>query len=143
MAQTPVAIQRPQRWDEPFGLDMTDADVDWVLTKPPFDEIDPSNFPSKTSLRDIIKNDTRIMRYSDGEIVVREGDYGNSAFLIFEGTVFVVLDGMDTETLGRQRSEQKSFFQSFRQLWSNSSLAEIRDVMSSRKSAGTNSTKAA
>ena len=138
MAQTPVAIQRPQRWDEPFGLDMTDADVDWVLTKPPFDEIDPSNFPSKTSLHDIIKNDTRIMRYSDGEIVVREGDYGNSAFLIFEGTVFVVLDGMDTETLGRQRSEQKSFFQSFRQLWSNSSLAEIRDVMSSRKSAGTN-----
>jgi Fe-S-cluster-containing dehydrogenase component/CRP-like cAMP-binding protein len=78
------------------------------------------------------------MRYSDGEIVVREGDYGNSAFLIFEGTVFVVLDGMDTETLGRQRSEQKSFFQSFSQLWSNSSLAEFRDVTNLGKSAGTN-----
>ena len=137
MAQTPIVIQRPQRWDEPFGLDMTDADVAWVLTKPPFDEIDASKFPSKSSLRDIIKNDTRVMRYSDGEIIVREGDYGNSAFLILAGTAFVVLDGIDIEILGRQKSKQKSLFQSIKQLWSNSSVAEFHDVTKLGKSPGT------
>ena len=73
MAQTPTAIERPQRWDEPFDLDMTAADVDWVLTKPPFDKIDPSKFPPKTSLHDIILNDTRVMRYTDDEMWAARG----------------------------------------------------------------------
>ena len=138
MAQTPTAIERPQRWDEPFDLDMTAADVDWVLTKPPFDKIDPSKFPPKTSLHDIILNDTRVMRYTDDEIVVREGDYGNSAFLIMEGSVTVFLDELGTESLGRQASGEKGFFQSLRQLWSNSPLAEYRDISKYGKSSGTN-----
>jgi CRP-like cAMP-binding protein len=104
MPQAPLAIQRPQRWDEPFGPDMTDADVDRVLSTPPFDKIDPSKFPPKSSLRDIVKNDTRINRYLEDEIIVREGDYGNSAFLIVEGAVRVFLENIDKERLGRTTS---------------------------------------
>ncbi len=128
MPQAPIAIERPQRWDEPFSPDMSDEDVDWVLSKPPFDDIDASKFPPKSSLHDIIKNDTRLIRYSDGEIVVREGDYGNSAFLIMEGTVNVLLESLGTELLGRPASGRKSIYQAFRQLWANPSLAEYREI---------------
>ncbi len=128
MPQDPIAIERPRRWDEPFGPDMTDEDVDWVLSKPPFDEIDASKFPPKSSLHDIVKNDTRLIRYSDGEIVVREGDYGNSAFLIMEGKVNVLLESLDTELLGRPASGRKSIYQALRQLWANPSLAEYREI---------------
>ena len=138
MPESPLAIERPQRWDEPFGIDMTAADVDWVLTKAPFDEIDPSKFPPKTSLHDILLNDTRVMRYTDGEIVVREGDYGNSAFLIMEGSGNVFLDELGTETLGRQDPEQKGVLQSLKQLWSNSPLPEFRDISKYGKYLGAN-----
>ena len=79
MRLSSVAIERPQRWDEPFGPDMADGDVDWLLSKPPFDRIDGEKFPSTTSLFDILKNDTRIMRYSNGDIVVRDSG------IIFQG----------------------------------------------------------
>ena len=36
MTETAAAISRPQRWDVPFGPDMTEADVDRVLGIPPF-----------------------------------------------------------------------------------------------------------
>lgn len=134
--EEPLSIQRPQRWDEPFGPDMTDADVDWILSKPPFDRIDPSKFPPKSSLRDIVGNDTRINRYVDGEIIVREGDYGNSAFLILEGTVKVLLDSIDSEILGRQTTKKKSLYQSVKQLWANSPLAEYRDTTKYAKTEG-------
>ena len=84
---------------------MTDADADQVLSTPPFDKIDSSKFPPKSSLRDIVKNDTRINRYLKDEIIVREGDYGNSAFLIMEGSVRVLLENIDNELLGRKTTE--------------------------------------
>ena len=39
-------------------------------------------FPKRVSLRDILRNDTRIRRYEAGEIIVRAGDYGTSAFMM-------------------------------------------------------------
>jgi hypothetical protein len=46
-----VLIQRPRRWDKPFSPDMSDADVDWVLTLKPFSDMDDSKFPKLASLR--------------------------------------------------------------------------------------------
>ncbi len=131
------SIRTPQRWDEPFGPDMTDADVDWLLKKDPFSEIDPANFSETTPFRGILKNDTRITRYKRGEIVIRKGDYDNFAFLILEGSVRVFLDDLDEEILGRQKPEKKYILRSFRQLWSNSPIAEFRDVSSFQNSSGT------
>ena len=91
MARQTVELQRPERWDNPFSPDMTRAEVDRVLDLPPLNEIEPGNFPSTASLRDVIRNDTRIRRFARGDIVVRQGDYGNSAFFVLSGTARVIL----------------------------------------------------
>jgi hypothetical protein len=59
MAETAAAIPKPRRWDVPFGPEMAEADVDHVLSLPPFNEIDPELFSKNTPLREIIRNDCR------------------------------------------------------------------------------------
>ena len=125
----PVAMMaRPQRWDTPFGPDMSDLQVQGILQLEPFCNIDPDNFPQATPLEGILKNDTRILNFKPGEIVVREGDYGNSAFLIFEGDLRVVLaPDLPSDMLGRQSIKKKNFFAALSQLWTNSRIPEVRD----------------
>ncbi len=128
---TNVNIARPKRWDVPFGANMTDADVDYVLSLPPFSEIDQSKFPASASLRDILRNDTRVLHFKQGDIVIREGDYGNSAFAILSGSVRVVLgrgkSGLPSSTLGRRRRQAKNFLRRIAQLWSNPNEVEVRN----------------
>lgn len=100
-----VAIARPERWDVPFGSSMSEADVDQLLTIEPFASMDPEEFPATLPLRGVLLNDVRIQDFSDGSIVFREGDYGNSAFLVLAGRVKVVLDGLDSDLLGRPPRE--------------------------------------
>ena len=122
-----VKIQRPQRWDTPFGVDMDERDVGDILALEPFSGMDPERFPASQSLAGIIRNDTRIVSYRDGDIIVRKGDYGNSAFLILEGEVRVVTgQGLPEEMLGRTAEKQKGPLESIRQLWRNSIYPEIR-----------------
>ncbi|HRX78775.1 MAG TPA: hypothetical protein P5307_06910, partial [Pirellulaceae bacterium] len=56
------SIQRPERWAVPFSPEMTDADVDRLLTIEPFASLDPTRFRGKVTLRGILKNDTRLVR---------------------------------------------------------------------------------
>jgi len=124
-----TAIARPQRWDRPFGPDMTDIDVAEVLDQPLFRDIDPSQFPDSLPLRDIIRNDTRVRHFSRGDVIVREGDYGNSMFVIMRGRVRVITDGVDDAELGRRtRAKPRSWLQALRQLWANPRQPEVRDV---------------
>ncbi|MEQ8710375.1 MAG: 4Fe-4S dicluster domain-containing protein [Rhodospirillales bacterium] len=123
-----VSVARPQRWDTPFGPDMTDADVDELLRRPEIASIDLDRFPAHTPLAGILRNDTRLVRFAPGDIVVREGDYGNSAFLILDGGMRVVIaPSLPRNLLGRQVVERKGFFDSVAQLWRNSWVPEIRD----------------
>jgi Fe-S-cluster-containing dehydrogenase component/CRP-like cAMP-binding protein len=120
---------RPQRWDQPFGLFMTDLDVDRLLTIPEITAIEENKFPSHCPLRGILKNDARIVKYSAGDIVIREGDYGNSAFLVLDGSLKVVLfPGLPGEMLGRRTIQKKTFWQALKQLWNRSKVPEARDV---------------
>ncbi len=129
MARQTVELQRPERWDNPFSPDLTPEDIERALGIPPLSEIDPETFPATASLRDIIRNDTRIRRFEPGDIVVREADYGNSAFVILEGTVRVILrPRLPAEMLGRKAERRRSVWQAVRQLWSNDTLPEVRDV---------------
>src|SRR6476469_7616894 len=91
MPTTPSILERPQRWDAAFDDAMTDADVDRLLTIPPFSGMNPEKFPKRTPLREILRHDTRIRRHRTGVIIVRQGDYGTSAFLILSGAARVVL----------------------------------------------------
>lgn len=125
MPELEIAIPRPQRWDEPFGR-MTDVDVSYLLKIEPFCSIDASAFPPTLPLRGILQGDTRVVRYEPGDLIVREGDYGNSAFLVLSGTVRVALERLSPKLLGRAERPQRSWRQAIAQLWQNSRLPEVR-----------------
>jgi Fe-S-cluster-containing dehydrogenase component/CRP-like cAMP-binding protein len=133
-----LTVQRPERWDNPFSRDMSEAAVDRILGLDLFRDMDPSRFPSSVSLRDIVRNDTRIQKYYDGDIVVRAGDYGNSAFLIISGGVRVVLPpGLPERLLGRREARKKGLLEALGQLWTNPRLPEVRDPSRYDRSRGT------
>jgi Fe-S-cluster-containing dehydrogenase component/CRP-like cAMP-binding protein len=122
-------MARPQRWDAPFGPEMTDADVERLLTLPEIAAIVREKFPPHTPLEGILKNDTRLVRFEAGDIVVREGDYGNSAFLVVGGRLRVVLaPELPRDLIGRKLSRRKNFFEALSQLWSNRVTPEVRDT---------------
>jgi Fe-S-cluster-containing dehydrogenase component/CRP-like cAMP-binding protein len=126
------AIQRPQRWDIPYSDEMTDADVERILSAPPFSELDPKRFRGQVTLKGIIKNDARIVRCQQGDIIVRENDWGNSAFFMLSGFARVVLvtgsGSLPAAVLGRHEPQRKTFFQAVAQLWGNHKHPEVRDV---------------
>ena len=125
MAATLTTLDRPQRWDAAFDPEMTDATVDRLLAVAPFSRMNPENFPKRASLRDILKHDTRIKTFKRGEIIVREGDYGTSAFLVMSGKARVVLGPeLPPSVLGRRVSTRKSLFRLMAQLWSHTKEPE-------------------
>ena len=108
MPVAPTILERPQRWDAAFDPDMTDAAVDRLLATAPFRDMDAEKFPKRTPLREILRNDSRILRFRKGEIIVRQGDYGTSAFLILNGVTRVVLKPhLPPALLGRQSPGKK------------------------------------
>ena len=121
-------IPRPRRWAVPFSDKMTDERVAELLKFSDFCKIDPERFPARLPLQGVLRNDTKIRSFEKGDIIVREGDYGNSAFLILYGQVRVVLDSLPDKVLGRQVPEKKNFLGSLAQLWRNSRVPEERSV---------------
>lgn len=128
MTDSTVVLPSPQRWDQPLDPDMQDEVVQRVLSMPPFSTIDASRFPEHISLHAIIKNDAAIRKYRSGDIIVREGDYGSSAFFILSGHVQVVLSpSLPANVLGRRVPIVKDWWGALSQLWKNSKKPEQRD----------------
>jgi Fe-S-cluster-containing dehydrogenase component/CRP-like cAMP-binding protein len=73
---------------------MVTRDVSWMLRQAPFVDMNPDVFPSHSTLEDVIRHDCRIVSYQPGDIVLREGDYGGSAFLVLEGSVRAFLESL-------------------------------------------------
>lgn len=108
---------------------MTDYDLWKLFAVPEITAINKDKFPATNSLEDILKNDTRIRRFKPGEIIVREGDYGNSAFLVLNGNVRVVLSpGLPNYQLEKKRSPKKSLWKSLSRLLTNRKISEVRDI---------------
>ena len=121
------STHRPQRWDTPFGPGLSDGEIDSLLARPEFSAIRADRFPAHMPLREILRNDTRIVRLDPGELIVREGDYGHSAFVILSGKARVVLaPGLPPELLGRHKARQKGWWQTISQLWQNRRIPELR-----------------
>ncbi len=131
-----TAIERPQRWDVPFSAAMRDEDVTWLMSREPFSSLDASRFPSATPLLGILLNDARLVRCRPGDLIVREGDYGSSAFFVLEGAVRVALDDLPPSLLGRRDTPKKSLWGVVAQLWSNTREPEARDLSRYREAAG-------
>lgn len=130
-----TGAQKPQRWDVPFWEEvsgrracrpMTDEVIAAILEREPFSTIDPNRFPRSVPLTGILANDARVRRYSSGEIVVRQGDYGNSAFFVLRGKVKVLLENVDEALLGRRVPRRKSLWSALTQLWTNPATPELR-----------------
>ena len=136
MSEDSQSIKRPQRWDVPFQdelLDtltapMTPEEVERLMQIPLFRQMDQSRFPKNTPLRDILLNDGRLRHFKSGDIIVRQGDYGNSAFIVLSGSARVILDKLNDVITGRQQPERKSFFGALAQLWRNPKMPEARDL---------------
>ncbi len=128
MPELEIAIARPKRWDVPFDDGMSEADVDRLLAIEPFRGIDAAAFPPSLPLRGILRGDARIAQFEPGDLIVREGDYGHSAFLILAGTVRVVLARLDPQLLGRSEPPRRSWWDACAQLWRNAELPEVRHI---------------
>jgi Fe-S-cluster-containing dehydrogenase component/CRP-like cAMP-binding protein len=132
-----LTINKPDRWDVPFSREMLDpqqrrdmrqAEVDELLATEPFASMDSDNFPRRLPLEGIIANDTRIRHFDPGDVIVRQGDYGNSAFLVLDGDTKVVLQGLDPERIGRRRTRRKSMVADLFQKLTNPRSPESRDA---------------
>jgi Fe-S-cluster-containing dehydrogenase component/CRP-like cAMP-binding protein len=132
-----LTINKPDRWDVPFSRemaepaqqrDMSESEVDWLLSLEPFASMDPDNFPRRLPLRGILANDTRLRYMNPGDVVVRQGDYGNSAFLVLEHDVEVILEGLSPERVGRRQSKRNSWIADLFQRLTNPRSPESRDA---------------
>lgn len=133
----PHVIERPQRWDLPFsrdlavdeeGPDMSEEDLDRLLSVEPFRVMAAEKFPPTMSLRGILKNDARLRRYGNGDVIVRQGDYGHSAFLILDGQVRAILQGLSPVAIGRRERKRNSWIRSLAKLVTNPKSPEARDT---------------
>src|ERR1700733_5147020 len=118
MAEDSRGIERPHRWEVPFQNElpetlaspMSEQDVERLLQIPLFQKMDASRFPKSTSLRDILLNDGRLRRFKAGDIIVRQGDYGSSAFIVLSGSAKVMLDKLSDAATGRHEPVRKGAF---------------------------------
>lgn len=122
----PNFIERPRRWDTPFGANQTVAIVDQLLAEAPFAQMSPQAFPQSLPLRGILQNDCRVVHCADGELIIRQGDYGNSAFLLRSGAAVVSLQAIPDNILGRSAPRRKTPLETIAQLWRNSNIPERR-----------------
>ncbi len=106
---TTLEIARPDRWDNPFGNDLSSTDVERILELPSFRDIDSAAFPSNLTLRDIIRNDARVLEFAPGEVILRRGDYGSSLFIVVTGSVRAIEGAIDAEIVhGRSDRNTKA-----------------------------------
>ena len=123
----------PQRWDSPFDSLLAPEIIALLLQDAPLPEelpdeavralqmlirvksapalagIDPTRFPQHLPLDGILLNDARLLTKDINEIIIREGDYGNSAFVILRGSVTLIADNLPAHLLGRGSREGKGF----------------------------------
>ena len=132
-----MAESQPTRWAEPFGEAMDSGEVAKLLSQKPFTNFNQDAFPANLPLSGILENDTRVRTYQKGQFVVREGDYGNSAFLVLSGEVRVILDHLPQKLLGRSEPVKPGIFKKIARALKASRFPESRPFSGRRNIRGT------
>ncbi len=105
---------------------MTEQEIDKILSLELFQKIEAENFPHNLSLKDIICEHTRLIDYRPDEVIVRAGDYGNSAYLVTEGEVHVILpNNISEEIFGQPTKQPTNWFKEISKLWTNPAYPEV------------------
>src|SRR5688572_17433850 len=108
-------IKKAGRRDYPFSSEM-ELHAARLLATEPFASMDKQRLPK---LREILLHDTRLRVFKKGEIVVRQGDYGTSAFMILSGGARVVLNPeLPRELVGRREQGRKPIWRLLAQVFS-------------------------
>ena len=123
---TEIAITRPMRWSEPYGDAMTDEVVDRLFKIEPFRSMNPAAFPAKLPLRELVRGDARIVKYQPGDVILLEGDYGNSAFLMLHGTARAALERLEGVSEPPKPGLGAQLMRTVAQLWRTPRAPEVR-----------------
>ena len=126
MATSEIAIHRPQRWDEPFDAQMQQATVDRLRGISPFREMDPAAFPARLPLEEILRNDTRVVEFSEGDVIFREGDYGASAFLLLHGEARIALESLEELIDDKPAAKSRNWLRSIARVLRGPGPPEVR-----------------
>ncbi|MBI5368580.1 MAG: 4Fe-4S dicluster domain-containing protein [Planctomycetes bacterium] len=127
MPDSHTTVRGLKRWEVPFGRDMSAREVNELLALPLFSRMDPGRFPPHLPLRGILQNECRIRRCLDREIILRQGDYGTSVFLILSGAARIFV-GLPEASLGRREARRTGFFGALARLWRRPGLPEVREA---------------
>ncbi len=127
-----LAIERPTRWDHPLDPSMLLRDLDWLIASEPFASMNPNCFPKATPLVDILKNDARISRYEHGDVIIREGEYGGSAFIVVRGCVRTLITRLESSSLEVAQRERPSWLKLLRDSLRRFPVPEVRHVATTR-----------
>ncbi|MEQ1904170.1 MAG: cyclic nucleotide-binding domain-containing protein [Pirellulaceae bacterium] len=122
------SVTRIERWNQPLDPGMSAAIVEEILGMDPFAAMDESRFSSQIPLLGILANDCRIVEFEPGDLLMRQGDYGGSVFLVLEGQVNATLQKLPAELLGRQIPRKKKWLEVLKQAWNGSAPPERREL---------------
>ena len=130
-SQPSTAIDRLTPVDVPMSPELPEATLDALKSHPFFQGLDQA-FRSSPRFEKAIRTHSRIVDCEEGDVIVREGDWGNSAFVVLEGEVAVEVEppgaGLSMNELGRRTVSRKSLLESLSQLWRKRPFPEYRDV---------------
>lgn len=111
-------IPFPPGRSESFAPEMSDADAEQLQKRPELSLLRPNVEAKLPLFLSILRHDTRVRRYKENEIILRQGDYGNSAFVVLAGEVCVVLrPHLPPSKLGRRETRRKGVLRTIAQLW--------------------------
>ena len=124
-----ISIARPRRWDRPFDPDMDEATVERVAGLDFFQRIDTAGFRPPITLSELIRNDARLVSLCRGDVVVQQGEYGNSVFLVLNGQVRVWTSSGLTKAAGDDKARRARFSVAsmFKELLKPRDYPEVRD----------------
>ncbi len=128
MLEPEILDERNRRWDEPFGeTPLDDKTVARVLSLPDFKIVAADDFPEWLPLASIIANDGRLRSFDRGEIIIRNGDYGNSLFVIMKGEVVGLASSSEDDlATPKDSNSEKSWIRSVTQLFARTGVPEYR-----------------
>ena len=127
-------MRRPKRWAVPYADEVVGAKMDYAtvreLLRGPLKDLakDRKGFPADLPLSGMLRYDTRIRTFRKGEVIIRQGDYGDSAYFVLSGKVHVLLAQLPSQSAGSRIGQKASqFFGSIARMFrSNSGFPEVR-----------------